>query len=117
MSRFTLPDSLAAWNTPGFAASFKREVEQLDPALLPLQQGLRVTSSVADAPFTVLLLAAATSGDCLRVKAGVVYSGIIGGCSCADDPTPLEAQTEHCELAFEIDLRTGATSVTLVPED
>ncbi len=117
MSRFTLPDSLAAWNTPGFGAGFKREVELLDPALLPLQQGLRSTSSVADAPITVLLLVATESSDRLRVKAGICYSGITGGCSCADDPTPLEAQAEYCELVFEIDRRTGAASVTLAPED
>ena len=114
--RFRLPQSRAAWNTPGFDAVFKREIEQLDAELLPLQQGLTGTSSVADAPFTVLLLRATAAGDCLRVKAGIVYAGILGGCSCADDPTPLEAQPEYCELWFDIDLRSGATDVRLATD-
>ena len=111
-----LPRSRAAWNTPDFDTVFKREVEQLDAVRLPLQQGLTGTSSVADAPFTVLLLQAKAAGECLRVKAGIVYAGILGGCSCADDPTPLEAQPEYCELWLEIDLRSGATIVRLATD-
>jgi len=114
LPRFSLPHSRAAWDTPAFDTAFKHEVEQLDAELLPLQQGLTGTSSVADAPFTVLLLRATTAGDCLQVKAGIFYAGILGGCSCADDPTPLEAQPEYCELWFDIDLRSGETDVRLV---
>jgi hypothetical protein len=116
LPRFSLPHSRAAWNTPGFDAVFKHEVEQLDAGLMPLQQGLTGTSSVADAPFTVLLLRATAAGDCLQVKAGIVYAGILGGCSCADDPTPLEAQPEYCELWFDIDLRSGETDIRLATE-
>ncbi len=113
MSRFNLPQSLVAWNTPGFNSIFKREVEQLDASLLPLQQGLSATSWVADQPFSVMLLETMTAGDCLRVRAGIFYAGILGGCNCADDPTPLEAQPEYCELWFEIDTHSGETQVTL----
>ena len=73
--RFSLPQSRAAWNTPGFDAVFKREIEQLDAGLLPLQQGLTGTSSVVDAPITVLLLRATAAGDCLQVKAGISTPG------------------------------------------
>jgi hypothetical protein len=117
MNRFSLPLSLAAWNTPDFDGTFKREVEQIDAGLLPLQQGLSFTSSVADEPFQVMPLAMEATVDRLRVKAGVFYAGIVGGCSCADDPTPLESQPEHCVLWFEIDRSSGAASVELAPED
>lgn len=116
MSGFTLPHSLAAWNTPGFGDCFKREAGRIDAALLPLQSGLSRTSSVADEPFTVMVLDTSEAGDCLRVKAGILYAGITGGCSCADDPTPLEAQPEYCELWFEIDRSSAATRVWLVQE-
>jgi len=115
MPRFTLPRSRSTWNTPGFGDAFKREVEQLDAALLPLQQGLTGTSCVTDEPFRVMLIGATDAGDCIRVKAGIFYAGIIGGCSCADDPTPLEAQPEYCELWFEIDKPSGETRVGLIP--
>lgn len=115
-SCFNLPRALAAWDTPRFGEAFKLEVEQLDAGSLPLQQGLSGTSAVADEPFSVMLLGAAAVGDCLRVKAGVFYAGILGGCSCADDPSPLEAQPEYCELWFDIDMRSGETRVGLVPE-
>lgn len=116
LSRFNLPRALAAWGTPRFGEMFKLEVEQLDASQLPLQQGLSGTSAVADDPFSVMLLGATATGDYLRVKAGVFYAGILGGCSCADDPMPLEAQPEYCELWFDIDMRNGETRVELVPE-
>jgi hypothetical protein len=113
---FSLPHTLAAWNTPDFDDAFKLEVEALDADLLPLQQGLSFTSSVADEPFQVMLLAKDETADRIRVKAGVFFAGIVGGCSCADDPTPLESQPEHCVLRFEIDSRSGETFVELVPD-
>ncbi len=118
MTRFNLPHSCTAWNTADFADTFRHEVEQIDADLLPLQQGLSGTSSVADEPFKVILIGQATDmGACIRVKTGVFYAGLIGGCSCADDPTPLESQPEYCELWFEIDKQSGETRVGLVPED
>lgn len=114
--RFNLPHALAAWNTPGFGGVFKQEVEQLDAALLPLQQGLSGTSDVADEPFCVMLIGATDTGGCIRVKAGIFYAGILGGCSCADDPTPLESQPEYCVLWFDIDKTSAETCVSPVPD-
>jgi hypothetical protein len=115
-SFFSLPCSLAAWSTLGFGEAFKQEAEALDPALLPLHQGLSGTSDVADEPFQVMLIGATDTGGEIRVKAGVFYAGILGGCSCADDPTPLESQPEYCELWFDIDKTSGKTSVMPVTE-
>jgi hypothetical protein len=64
----------------------------------------------------VLLLRATQAGNRLQVKTGIIYAGILGGCSCADDPTPLEAQPEYCELWFDIDLRSGETHVRPVAD-
>ncbi len=116
MSNFMLPLSLAAWNTPDFRAVFTREIEALDAGMLPLQQGLSGTSAVADEPFRAMLIAAEETAGGLRVKAGVFYAGIVGGCSCADDPTPLESQPEYCAMLFEIAAGSGAARVTLAPE-
>lgn len=112
----TLPLTLAAWNTPEFRAVFTREADAIDPGLLPLQQGLAQASSVADEPFRTMLIAAEETATGLRVKAGVFYAGFVGGCSCADDPTPLESQPEYCVLAFEIAAPDGTARVTLLPD-
>lgn len=113
---FSLPQSLSAWNTPDFARTFKREVEALDVHQLPLQQGLSKSSSVADEPRCVMLLSAVETASGLSVKAGVAYAGIVGGCSCADDPTPIESQPEYCVLVFEVDASNAVACVTLVQE-
>ena len=111
-----LKKSLQAWGTPAFRDTLKAEIATLGQADLPLQQGLTHTSSVSDTPPQAVILSATDEGDCLRVKAGLFYAGIIGGCSCADDPTPVEEQTEYCEVLLEIDKNSGETKVTLLQE-
>lgn len=111
-----LPESLKAWDTPGFRDILKREIEQLDPAELPLQQGLTRSSHVTDRPFQVMILGAHEEDGLLQVKAGIFYAGIIAGCSCADDPTPIDEIEEYCVVQFDIDRRTADTTVTLLEE-
>lgn len=105
-----LPASSRAWGTPDFAAVLKGELAA-QAAELPLQQALRSTSTVTDEPPTVLLLAACADAECITAKVGIFFSGILAGCSCADDPTPIEPQTEYCELEIEIDRISGRARV------
>lgn len=109
-----LEQSLAALGSTEFRDVLKREIMQLDAALLPLQQGLSASSHVADRPFQALILGTDVEADRIRVKAGIFYSGIIAGCSCADDPTPVDEQTEYCVLEFDLDRATGEATVRLV---
>lgn len=111
-----LPNSLNAWGTPEFEAVLKQEIEQLDAGHLPLQQGLSASSYVTDRPFQAMLLSASEDAGLLRVKAGIFYTGIIAGCSCADDPTPVDELNEYCVLQLGIDMKTAETTVTLLAE-
>jgi hypothetical protein len=108
-----LKQSLAAWGREDFTATFKREVEALDPHSLPLQQGLSGTSQVADQPFHIIVIGQREEPGCLRVKAGVHYAGLLAGCSCADDPSTVEPEPEYCELCFEIDPVDASARVSL----
>jgi hypothetical protein len=111
-----LPKSLNAWATPAFNATLKQELEQLDACQLPLQQGLSRSSYATDSPHTVVVLGATEEAGFVRAKVGIFYGGIIAGCSCADDPTPVEEENEYCELRVEIDKATGGAVVMLVNE-
>lgn len=111
-----LKESLRAWGTPTFRDTLKAEIARLDPADLPLQQGLSGSSYATDTPPQAVILSATEEGDRIRVKAGLFYTGIIAGCSCADDPTPVEEQTEYCEVLLEIDKISAETQVTLLQE-
>lgn len=111
-----LPQSLAAWGSEGFSTTFKEEVERLRHDELPLQQGLSLSSYVSEEPFRVMVINSEADAGRLRIKAGVFYSGIIAGCSCADDPTPTDVQAEYCDLEFEVDRDDGATRITLLAD-
>lgn len=104
-----LPATLDAWGTDAFAATLKRELAECAHQL-PLQQALSGASAVADEPIAVLLLNAEADAEELRVKVGIFFAGVLAGCSCADDPTPVEAQQEYGEWLLTI-RRTNAAAV------
>jgi len=109
-----LTNTLNAWGTSGFESALKGEIEQLDTGLLPLQQGLSTSSHVTDSPRKVIILRVSDDEGFMRVRAGIFYSGIIAGCSCADDPTPVDELNEYCEVRIEINKQTAEARVTLV---
>lgn len=108
----TLAESLRAWGTPQFATVLKHELESLRVDQLPLQQELARSSYALDEPHSVRIIAVDDNAAYVRAKVGVFFSGIIAGCSCADDPTPVEAVNEYCELWVEIDKASAEARVT-----
>lgn len=110
-----LEQALRAWGTPEFEAAFKQEIVH-SADQLPLQQGLTTGNYVAADPITVAIISVAELGNIIRVRAGIFYTSVIGGCSCADDPTPISKNNEYCEVEMDVDKVTAATSIALVPE-
>lgn len=111
-----LDKALRAWGTPGFEPVLKQEVAQLAPNQLPLQQALSNGSSVSDEPVAVVIISVTDMENAIRVKAGIFYQGVIGGCSCAGDPTSDNEINEYCEVQLDIDKFTAETRVELVGE-
>jgi hypothetical protein len=109
-----LDKSLRAWGSADFETILKREVEELGADHLPLQQGLSLSSHVAESPITMMIHRVAETENAIRIKAGIFYQGIIAGCSCADDPTPTNENNEYCEVQLVINKTTKATEVALV---
>lgn len=114
--KLNLAESLQAWGTPDFKRVLKNEIEQLDASQLPLQRALSIGNYALDDELEVVILDAAERADSIRVKAGIFYNSIIGGCSCADDPTPIDKNTEYCVVQLDIDRGTAATTLTLLNE-
>jgi hypothetical protein len=108
--------ALAAWGSPDFKMVLKQEIETLGAGQLPLQQGLSTSSYALDTQLSAMIIDVAEAADCLRVKAGIFYTGIIAGCSCADDPTPVDENTEYCVVQLVIDKTTAGTTVMLLAD-
>ena len=105
---------LDAWGTPAFETILKREITRMDVEELPLQRALSQSSYTDGADRKVLIMSVTEGATFIRAKTGIFYSGIIPGCSCADDPTPMSSLTEYCEVQFDIDKVTATTTVTLL---
>ncbi|MGB5473888.1 MAG: hypothetical protein WBQ78_10475 [Gammaproteobacteria bacterium] len=112
-----LQKSLVAWGTPDFEAVIRQELAGLGIEQLPLQQGLGGSSYATDRPPQVMIISSSESQRGIRIKAGIFYSGIIAGCSCADDPTPVEEQAEYCVVHVDIDKTTGEATIALAEDE
>ena len=111
---FQLPLSVEAWGQEYFDEVFNREIKTIDPHQLPLQQGLQhSTYANADSLSAVILRREESEAEIL-LKTALFYTGIIAGCSCADDPTPVDEVNEHCEARFSINKKTAVCSVLLL---
>lgn len=111
-----LANSLKVWGTPNFNDVLKKEMEQQDVDLLPLQQGLSTGSYAVTDAFEVMIISISEETDFIRAKAGIFYAGIIAGCSCADDPTPVDKHSEYCEVLIDINKVTAEATVALLAE-
>ncbi len=111
---FFLPLSLQAFNTSAFSNILRQEVYALDSKQLPLQQGLQNSSYAISDKLSVTILKVTDDAENIFVKAGLLYNGIIAGCSCSDDPTPTDETNEYCEVLFCINKQTAKTTVSLV---
>ena len=106
--------SLDAWGTPDFAAMLCDELQQLDPEDLALQQGLSRGSYALGDGLGVMLLGVDEGPESISARAGLFFTAVIAGCSCADDPTPVEAVSEYCEVRIDVDKTTAEARVTLL---
>lgn len=114
MHELKLPVLLDAWNTDSFRTVLKAELEVLGEDRLPLQQGLSQSSRVSDSGYKVMPISEQDQGDRIQARVAVMYQGIIAGCSCADDPTPVDKINEYCELLVTIDRESAKTTFTLI---
>ena len=111
---FYLTSSASAWNSDSFNEVLKKEIRSIDSELLPLQQGLSHSNFANGDNMSAVILNSEEIDGSIRVKAGLFYTGIIAGCSCADDPTPVDENNEYCEVLFSIDIKTAQTTVSLL---
>ena len=109
-----LNKALRAWGTANFQTVLKQEIAQLGADHLPLQQGLSGGNYVTDDPIMVAINSVTETEKVIRVTAGIFYQGVMGGCSCADDPTPTSESNEYCVVQLDIDKKTAVTAVALV---
>lgn len=63
---------------------------------------------------SVSILKTSENDDSIIASAGLFYTGIIPGCSCADDPTPIDESNEYCEISICINKITAESIISLV---
>ena len=114
---FNLSESLNAWHSDTFNQTLNHEICALNPDLLPLQEGLQHSSYAIADNLSVMVLSAAENDNNLQIKIGLFYSGVIAGCNCADDPTPVDEITEYCDALVIINKQTAEATISLLDDE
>lgn len=110
----SLHNTLRAFGTAEFNTVLKSDIEQLKAEHLPLQQGLTVGNYALDNKIQAMILHVSDDEEYIHAKIGIFYTSIIGGCSCADDPTPVDENNEYCDVMCDINKKTAAATIRLL---
>lgn len=114
---FKLSLSLQAWNSSDFDAVLKKEIGTITAKHLPLQQALSYSNYALGDNVSARIISVNSNAEFILAKAGLFYTGIIAGCSCNDDPSPVDEVNEYCEVIFSINKQTAEATVSLITED
>ncbi len=77
---------LACGDDAALRRCLTRLLNTLPPGSLPLHQCRTHGGLIDEAQRTISVLGCAPTAWGIRVRAGVFFSEIVGGCNCADDP-------------------------------
>lgn len=114
---FKLSLSLQAWNSRDFNAVLKKEIGSISANHLPLQQGLSYSSYAIADNVSARIINVESNDEFILAKAGLFYTGVIAGCNCDEDPSPVDEINEYCEVLFSINKQTAKATVSLITED
>jgi len=109
-----LPQSWAGLESINFAEILRDELASFAINDLPLQQCMARCNYVPDQKPDILILSVIDSDIDKQIRVGIFFDGIIAGCSCADDPTPVDSITEYCEFLLRMNRQTGAVKITVI---
>ena len=109
-----LNNTLTAWDTAGFNNIFKQEVKGLTVEDLQLQQALQSGSFAIKDNLQIMINSSIEKNNYIIINSGIFYFSIIAGCNCSDDPTPVDLNTEYCELQFKINKSSAETLISII---
>ena len=96
-----------------FKTMVKKAIESLSLDELPLQQALTQSSVALEGDLSVMLLGCDVTESSIQLRVGISFYGILSGCSCADDPTPVDRVNEYGEFVFTLNRETSEILVHL----
>lgn len=111
-----LKNIINSWDDLDFDNQLKATLESMGVNELPLQAGLSASSIALDNKIRAIVLDKSEFDDYLNIKTGLFYTGVIAGCNCADDPSPMDEQNEYCEINVSINKITGDSKISLLQD-
>lgn len=81
---------------------------------LNLQTALRHGSYALADTLQLSILSRSCEEHGIELRVSAFFDSVIAGCSCADDPTPLDTVSEHCVLNVTLDKQRHDLRVEVV---
>jgi len=103
-----LPETLAAWGTPDFVTTLKREIETLDTLRLALTRRMNGFGTI-DEPITVMVLGADDQGELIEARI-IILNMVTETVYRCPDCSGEDIVHGACELTVRVDKRTAAAT-------
>lgn len=92
-------------------------IHRLGPETLRLQDASRYGSYALQDELSLSLLSWTENAEEVRLRVSLFFTSVIAGCSCADDPTPLDKVNEHAVLTVTLNKQRHDLEVELEPAE
>lgn len=109
----TFSQSLKHLNTSLFKDAFKSEFSALKPESLPLHQATTQGGYVNYSSIGLSILSIEDKLKQVKVKTGIFFTEIVGGCNCDDAPFEVN---NYCILLITIDKLTASCSFSILDD-
>jgi len=109
---------LPLWGRADFIPRLTHILENLSEtdslAVLPLQQGLTQSSMALTKNIKIILVKCQEAPETYTTTGHIFYYGVVAGCNCADDPSPIEPIPEYCAFSLSINKQNGDSQISLI---
>jgi hypothetical protein len=101
-----LINSLQAWGSKQFKPTLKKELEALNPDILPLEQATCQGGQVDASNIAALINSSIENDTHIQTQVGIFFNEVTAGCNCNDAP---QIDNTYCDLQVSIDKITADT--------
>ena len=113
MKMAKLDIAMQHWNTDEFPEALVRELQALHPDVLLLHKAGNWGGPRDSDDFNITVLNITNDEQQVHARIGVFFTEIIAGCSCGDEPAPING---YCELLLRINKSTAETQIEIVQQ-
>lgn len=108
-----LSGALKKWNTDGFEAALKSELNGCDTSHFPLHKCTSHGGEIDADSISIIVIGCAENEDSVEATIGIYFTENVPNCCSGDEPMP---NNGCCELLIKISKASGEARISVLPD-